>query len=41
MWWYYKDLKKNPANPINSFIVDNYSNISEFNIWHQVILKKN
>tara|TARA_E500000178_G_scaffold27283_1_gene25009 strand:- start:983 stop:1267 length:285 start_codon:yes stop_codon:yes gene_type:complete len=40
LWWYYKDLNKNPANTINSFIMNNYSNISEFKIWHQVILKK-
>ena len=40
LWWYYKDLNKNPANTINSFIMNNYSNISEFKIWHQVILRK-
>ena len=28
MWWYYKDLKKNPSTPINNFIKENISNIS-------------
>ena len=40
MWWYYKDLKKNPSTPINDFIKANISNISKLNIWHQVIIKK-
>ena len=40
MWWFYKDLKKNPSTPINNFIKENISNISKLNIWHQVIIKK-
>ena len=40
MWWFYKDLKKNPSTPINNFIKENILNISKLNIWHQVIIKK-
>ena len=40
MWWFYKDLKKNPSTPINNFINENISNISKLNIWYQVIIKK-
>ena len=41
MWWFYKDLKKNPSSSINNFIVDNISEISFLKIWHQIIIKKN
>ena len=40
MWWYYKDLKKNPSTPINNFIKANILNISKLTIWHQVIIQK-
>ena len=40
MWWYYKDLKKNPSSPINEFIIQNINEISSLTIWHQVIIKK-
>ena len=40
MWWYYKDLKKNPSTPINDFIKTNISNISKLVVWHQVIIQK-
>ena len=41
MWWYYKDLKKNPSTPINNFIKKNIRNISKLIVWHQVIIEKN
>ena len=41
MWWFYKDLKKNPSSSINSFIMNRISEISSLKIWHQVIIKKN
>ena len=41
MWWYYKDLKKNPSSSINNFIVDHISEIISLKIWHQIIIKKN
>ena len=41
MWWFYKDLKKNPSSSINNFIVNNNSEISSLKIWQQVIIKKN
>ena len=41
MWWFYKDLKKNPSSSINNFIVDHISEISSLKIWHQIIIKKN
>jgi hypothetical protein len=40
MWWYYKDLKKNPSTPINKFITNNINKISFLKIWHQVIIQK-
>ena len=40
MWWYYKDLKKNPSTPINDFIKTNISNISKLVVWQQVIIQK-
>ena len=40
LWWYYKDLKKNPSTPINDFIKANISNISKLVVWHQVIIQK-
>ena len=40
MWWYYKDLKKNPSTPINKFITNNINEISFLKIWHQVIVQK-
>jgi predicted O-methyltransferase YrrM len=40
MWWYYKDLKKNPSSPINEFIINNINEISNLTIWQQVIIKK-
>ena len=40
MWWYYKDLKKNPSTPINDFIKENLNNISKLIVWHQVIIQK-
>ena len=41
MWWFYKDLKKNPSSSINNFIVNNISEISSLKIWQQVIIKRN
>ena len=41
MWWFYKDLKKNPSSSINNFIVDHISEIISLKIWHQIIIKKN
>ena len=41
MWWFYKDLKKNPSSSLNSFIINHISEISSLKIWHQVIIKKN
>ena len=41
MWWFYKELKKNPSTPINSFIVNHISQIDSLKIWQQVIIKKN
>ena len=41
MWWYYKELKKNPSTPINEFIKENLNGISKLIVWHQVIIKKN
>jgi len=41
MWWFYKDLKKNPSSSINNFIVNHISDISSLKIWQQVIIKKN
>ncbi len=41
LWWYYKDLKKNPSTSINNFIKKNISNISKLTVWHQVIIQKN
>ena len=40
MWWYYKDLKKNPSTPINEFIKENLNSISKLIVWHQVIIQK-
>ena len=40
MWWYYKDLKKNPSTPINKFILNNINEINYLKVWHQVIVKK-
>jgi len=40
LWWYYKDLNKNPSTPINKFIIDNINEIVFLKIWHQVIVKK-
>ena len=41
MWWFYKDLKKNPSSSINNFIVNHIFEISSLKIWHQIIIKKN
>ncbi|MDA7478172.1 class I SAM-dependent methyltransferase, partial [Candidatus Pelagibacter ubique] len=41
MWWFYKNLKKNPSSSINNFIANNISEISSLKIWQQVIIKKN
>lgn len=40
MWWYYKDLKKNPSTPINEFILNNINEITYLKVWHQVIVRK-
>ena len=40
MWWFYKDLKKNPSTPINNFIKEIKPNISKLIVWHQVIIQK-
>ena len=42
-WWWYKDLKKNPATAINNFIEDKLNEIDIKNliIWKQVLIKKN
>ena len=41
-WWWYKDLKKNPAFSINRFINDNINeiDIKKLIIWKQVLIKK-
>ena len=41
LWWFYKDLKKNPSSAINKFIIKNYDDFSNMTIWKQVILIKN
>ena len=40
MWWYFKDLKKNPASAVNSFIKKYFDQVREIVIWHQVLLQK-
>ena len=40
MWWYYKDLKNNPATAINSFLNENINNFKNMVIWHQVLIQK-
>ena len=40
MWWYYKDLKNNPASSVNIFINKNIGQISKLVIWHQVLIQK-
>ncbi len=40
MWWFYKDLKKNPATSVNFFINNNKSEIKNLTIWHQVLIQK-
>ncbi len=40
MWWYYKDLKNNPAFSVNSFIEKNISQINKLIVWHQVLIQK-
>ena len=40
MWWYYKDLKNNPAFSVNSFIKENISQINKLIVWHQVLIQK-
>ncbi len=40
MWWFYKDLKNNPASAINSFISENTKQIKKVVIWHQVLIQK-
>lgn len=41
-WWWYNDLKKNPASAINNFIYNNINSIDVENliIWKQVLIKK-
>ncbi|WP_440925253.1 class I SAM-dependent methyltransferase [Candidatus Pelagibacter sp.] len=41
-WWWYNDLKKNPAFAINNFIYNNINSIDVENliIWKQVLIKK-
>ena len=41
MWWYYKNLNKNPSTPINNFIIKHISEIKSLKVWHQVIIEKN
>ena len=40
MWWYYKNLKNNPASSVNTFINKNIDQISKLVIWHQVLIQK-
>ena len=40
MWWYYKNLKNNPASSVNIFINKNINQISNLVIWHQVLIQK-
>ena len=40
MWWYYKNLEKNPASSVNIFINKNIDQISKLIIWHQVLIQK-
>ena len=41
-WWWYNDLKNNPAFAINNFIYNNINSIDVENliIWKQVLIKK-
>ena len=41
MWWFYKDLKNNPAYPVNKFIKEYSNQIKKMTIWHQVLIQKN
>ena len=41
MWWFYKDLKNNPAYPVNKFIQEYSNQIKKMTIWHQVLIQKN
>ena len=40
MWWYFKDLNKNPASAVNSFINKYFDQVRKIVIWHQVLLQK-
>lgn len=40
LWWFYKDLRKNPSTPINSFLSKYKNSISELIIWNQVLIEK-
>jgi len=41
LWWYYKDLKKNPCLSINNFLIENQLEFSSLKVWNQVIVEKN
>jgi len=40
LWWFYNDLKNNPAFAINKFLIDKKNQIEICYIWQQVIIKK-
>ena len=40
LWWYYNDLKNNPAHAINNFILNNKEFIVKLIVWKQVIIQK-
>ena len=40
LWWFYNDLKTNPAFAINKFLIEKKNQIEICYIWQQVIIKK-
>ena len=40
LWWFYKNLKKNPSSPINNFLRINKTKISKIIVWNQILIKK-
>ena len=40
LWWFYKDINKNPSTPINNFLNENRKDISKLIVWNQIIIEK-
>tara|TARA_B100000579_G_scaffold118143_1_gene94973 strand:- start:212 stop:916 length:705 start_codon:yes stop_codon:yes gene_type:complete len=40
VWWFYKDIFKNPAFTINKFITEKLNQIKDLIVWKQVIIFK-